>query len=203
MGDRIEGKGTITVPGQHGGEAKSYAATLSGTLNELVITVPELMQGGTTITVYIGGFPAQKAAGTFSGTNTVTVGGEWTYTADIDYEITTNENGTININLPEYTLEGTQMGDLTLGAYTISNIPYSEKQQAFYAIYGGSDTIKEHIKAVRNGVTTMDGDYTFSPDSYISIEVTSGGIKVTNSFSFGNMPLNIVTNFEGSIPRGK
>lgn len=202
VGDKLEGTGTITVPARHGGEPTTYEATLSGTLIQPVITVPKLMQGGTTITFYLGAFPAEKVANTFSGTNTVTVGGQWTYTADIDCEITANKDGSINLSLPEYTLDDTMMGDLTLGAYTIPYIPYITEKEAFYKIYG-RDKLTEHIKAEKDGSVNMDNDYTFTDDSEITIEVTSTGIKVTNSFSFGKMNLTIVTTFEGKVPSEK
>lgn len=200
MGDEVFAQGTITVPNPHTGNPEPYDATLGGTLDVPVIDIPELTMNsdkGTTLTFYMGSFPTEKIAKTFSGTNSVAVG-DWTGNVDIIYKITPNEDGSINLIVPEYLLSGVPvMGDMTLGTYTITNIPFSREQKAFQLYYGYNE-LKEHIKAENHGTVTMNNDFTFSPDSYIKIEATSTGIKVTNSFSFGNMA-PIVATFQGKV----
>ena len=213
MGEEWEGTGTITVPARREiEEPKTYDCQISGSLSDIVITVPTLMNSGTTLHFYIGRIPAEKAAGTFSGTNSVNVGDQWTYTADIDYEITANEDGSINLTLPEYTLTNTEIGDLTLGGYTISNIAFDLSSGTFYSDYGLKG-LKMHFTSVKDGQTTMDKDYDLSPDSYISIEpINKGvkqGVKVVNSFGLGiigengnfqtSMPFDLTATFEGAI----
>lgn len=213
VGDNITGNGVIKVLNAHTGDVTKKAAQLSGTLTELTITVPGLMQGGTTIEFYIGHIPATKLAGTYSGTNSVQVGNneDWTYTADISYEITANEDGTINIIVPEYTLEGTMMGDLTLGTYTISNIQFNQELGTYFCAYG-YDELQMNFKT-----TEIDRDYYFSyinPTSNITIQPKNGmpGVKVKNTFGLGvieegvfqkKMPYTITATFEGNIARAK
>lgn len=216
MGEQWEGAGTITVPARREiDEPTTYEAQISGTLEDIVITAPTLMNGGTVLHFYIGRIPGEKAAGTFSGTNSVNVGDQWTYTADINYEITANEDGSINLILPEYTLTGTEIGDLTLGGYTITGITFDVSRGAFYSDYGTQE-LTMHFKAVNGGRTTMDNDYIISPTSHISIEPINKngrqGVKVVNSFGLGRivngqftttMPFDLTATFEGAIQRAQ
>lgn len=137
---------------------------------------------------------ASSFAGEYTGINSVSVGDMFTYTADITYKITANEDGTINLHVPSYQLPGTVMGDLTLGEYTVSNIAFDDARSAFYRDYV-DDGLTFHFTCVSNGETTMDSDYTFKPDSNVSIEKGDDGLKVVNSFKMGSMPFQIVATF--------
>ena len=195
VGAELSGTGTLTMT--YRGQEGSYNAILSGSMTTPVITLPDVM-GGTTIKFHAGTpSPAVLISGNYNGTNTVVVGGTYPYDAQINYTITTNSDSTINIVVPEYQLEGTVMGDLTLGAYTISNIAYDEEKNAFYRQYG-SDGLSQHLTVVKDGVTSMDQDYNFAEESFVLIESTESGIKVVNSFNLGRMPFPIVASFEGS-----
>ena len=48
------------------------------------------------------------------------------------------------------------------------------------------------------GTTSMDSDYVLGAGSTIRIEITEGGIKVTNPFKLGAMPFPLTATFEGS-----
>lgn len=223
LGDNISGTGTMSVPNDRTGEVKVYEdAELSGTLSDLVIRIPSLKMGqmdtnGTTLYFHIGRIPSEKVAGTFSGINSVEVGQQWTYTTaeEISCEITTNEDGTINIVLPEYQLTGTEVGDLTLGGYTISNIAFNRDLDVFQSFYA-SDNLTEHFKMENNGIVVKDEDYAFSPSSKITIEPvqksTKTTVKIVNDFTLGKiedgafktaMPFGIVATFTGTIPSAK
>jgi hypothetical protein len=187
----FSGTGTLTMV--YRGKEGKYAASVNGNPEEFVITMPDVM-GGTAITFYAGKAPlACELNGNFSGINTIEVGGN-PYPVNITYKVTANPDSTINISLPEYQVEGTPMGDLTLGAYALKNIAYDEEKGAFYSLYG--EGVKEHLTAVRNGVTTIDEDYELDASSYIQVEKTENGIKVINSFKPGAMPFPIVATFE-------
>ena len=146
---------------------------------------------------------ASEYAGSYKGGNSVVVGGMFTYSADgVTYVITANGDGTVNLQVPEYKLTGTVMGDLTLGAYTISNIPFDETNNGFYRDYAsadGTDGLKMHFTAVQNGNTTMNSDYEFKNPSNVLIEKTADGLKITNSFIMGSMPFPIVATFTQSV----
>ena len=204
VGETISGTGTITMDYQ--GEPHLYEdVTLSGTFDDMTITAPTLMRGGTTLKFYMGTFPADKMAGTFSGTNSVKVGEFGPYeAADLEYEITANEDGTINLTLPAYQLEGVEvMGDLSLGSHTISNIAYNPEDAAFERAYG-YDELEQEVMAVKDGQTTLSGLKKFNQRSYISIRPVLAdqragklGVKVENKFSYGEMPFMIESTFEG------
>lgn len=140
---------------------------------------------------------ADTFAGTYSGMNDVSINNQWTYSTGIDYVITANQDGTINLQVPEYTLTGTVMGDMTIGAYTVSNIAYDEASKSFVRDYS-QDGISLHVKAVKDGITSLDGDYTMGEGCNVVIEKTDEGLKVVNAFKMGSMPFLIVATFTQS-----
>lgn len=141
--------------------------------------------------------PAEKLAGNYTGQNTLAVGTLATYTVDVNISITANEDGTVNFSYPQYDIPNTMMGNLTLGAVTISNIPYVEADGAFFLDYSDAG-LKQHFTAVNaQGVTTMDNDYTLGATSSIKIEMTDEGIKVTNPFKLGAMPFPLTATYLG------
>lgn len=143
--------------------------------------------------------PAAQYAGSYTGNNAVVVGGNFTYNASgVTYTITANEDGTINLSVPEYSLANTIMGDLTLGAYTVSNIAFDEAKNGFYRAYASesaNDNLQMHFLAVNDGNTVFDKDYEFKSPSNVLIEKTDAGLKITNNFILGNMPFPIVVTF--------
>lgn len=136
-------------------------------------------------------------AGTYTGVNTVVVGGQFTYTANTDVVITANEDGTINYTWNEYSLAGTVMGDLTLGKVTIPDIPYNEEKGGYYLDYSDLGLI-QHFTAISGGTASMDKDYVLDSPSTILITKTENGIMVENPFKLGAMPLPISSSFTGS-----
>lgn len=140
---------------------------------------------------------ADTFAGTYSGMNDVSINNQWTYSTGIDYVITANQDGTINLQVPEYTLTSTVMGDMTIGAYTVSNIAYDEASKSFVRDYS-QDGISLHVKAVKDGKTSLDGDYTMGEGCNVEIEKTDQGLKVVNAFKMGAMPFLIVATFTQS-----
>lgn len=142
--------------------------------------------------------PAAALAGRFTGTNTVVVGGQFTYSAsDVTFEIISADDNTLTVNIPEYVLTNTVMGDLTLGAHTIAGLAYDETKGAYFRDYG-NDGLSMHFKAEQGGNVTMNKDYNFNPGSEITVEKTAAGIKITNKFKMGAMPFGLVATFEGT-----
>ncbi|MCH5216734.1 MAG: hypothetical protein J1F10_07305 [Muribaculaceae bacterium] len=197
VGATLSGDGYLDIA-YNGAPVKRYEATIGGAMTSPEITIPGIMSGCTL--KFIIGSPSNALlyAGSYSGTNSVVVGGAFTYTADIDYKITANVDGTINIEVPEYSLANTVMGNLQLGKYTISNIAYNSEKNGFYREYG-TDGIKQHFSAEQNGSKTMDGDYELNGNSNILIEKNGNSIIITNSFSLGAMPFPIVATFTNSV----
>lgn len=141
---------------------------------------------------------ADQFAGAYTGTQKVTVGGAFTYETTVTYTLTAEADGTVTVAIPSYTLTGTMMGDLTLGALTIPGLSYDYAKGGFFRDYG-SDGLQQHFKAVNNGVATMDADYTLNPVSTILITANgANAIAVENPFKLGAMPLPLTAAFEGT-----
>lgn len=191
----LSGTGRLTMV--YRGKEGTYDATLSGDITNPTISLPDVM-GGTTISFYAG--PATLACqlnGNYQGTNSLMVGDTFgPYETEMTYKITANPDGTINVEIPEFRIEGTPMGDLTIGKVTIKEVYYDSANGFFYKPYGKLDEMTQHCKAEKDGVVTMDADYPLAEDSYIQVEQTADGIKVTNSFNLGKMPFPMVETFE-------
>lgn len=197
LGRTLSGTGTLDMV--YRGNPYTYTATLSGPMTTPIISIEKLM-GGTTITFHMGEEPlAEKITGTYAGANKVMVGDTYgPYEVETTYTISANSDETINISMPEYQLEDLPvMGDMTIGKLTISNIAYDEEKGAFYRTYG-ADGLTQHCTT-----TTFDRDFAIAEASYIQIELTEAGVKVTNSFSLGNMPFPIFATFEETVSSAK
>lgn len=140
---------------------------------------------------------AQLFAGVYAGTQTMTVGGQWQYSAEISYTLTAEEDGTLTVAIPEYSLTGTMMGDLTLGAVTIKGLEYDEEKGGFYRFYANTG-MTQHFKAVNNGQTTMDKDYDLGGESSILVKLDGNSITVENPFKLGAMPFPLTGDFKGT-----
>lgn len=141
---------------------------------------------------------AEKVAGEYNGVNTLAVGTLATYTVEVKPVISANEDGTVNFTYPQYDIPNTVMGNLTLGTLTISNIPYVESENAFYLDYSEAGLTQHFTCVTAQGITSMDADYPLGAGSTIRIDITDGGIKVTNPFKLGAMPFPLTATFEGS-----
>lgn len=196
---QIIGEGTVSMDNHHGG-VDDYEATISGPMTSITISLPSVM-GGTDITWHFGAAPENyKVSGTWKGTNNVNVGGVYDYVAEnVRQSITANSDGTVSLKIPEFSLAGTVMGDITLGQYEILNIPYNEEKGGFYKEYADG-SLSVHFKAVKDGTTTLDNDYLFnnkSTTTSILITLTDEGVTITNNFSLGNMPFPITAVMDG------
>ena len=199
----VSGAGTLKM--NYRGKDGSYDAVLSGDVNNPTITMPDVM-GGTTISFFKGEAPeACLLQGNYSGNTSVMVGETYgPYTVNITCKLTANPDGTINVEIPEHILEGTAIGDLTLGKVTIKDVYYDSAKEDFCYPYGKlKKELTMHFKAERDGAVTMDGDYNFSETSEIEVKKTETGIQIINRFQLGRMPFPIVATFEGAIPSEK
>ena len=140
--------------------------------------------------------------GSYKGEDKISVGGLFSYTSSeaVTYKVTANEDGTVNLTVPEETFKKTMMGNLTLSSYTISKIPYDESKKAFIKAYK-DDKIKFHlIIKDDNGTVTSDKEYTF--DSRIcKVTITKGAdgkLTVSNTYQMGKMPFPISGTFTGT-----
>ena len=123
----ISGSGKISVADPHkAGQTKEYEALISGPMTAVNISIKGLM-GGTTIKWRNGKAPEKvKLSGTYLGDNSVSVTGLTYVAKNTGYSFWVNDDGTYTIMVLGQKLEGTLMGDLTLGAYTINNLVYDK-----------------------------------------------------------------------------
>lgn len=131
---------------------------------------------------------SEEYAGTYNGTISLNVADQYTYEADIACVITAGDNETITVTLPEYSLAGTMMGDLTLGSVTISGLVYDEAKGGFYRSYGG-----EGVTQTMNGKAYPLND----PSSILVIKDKNGNLTIENPFTLGKMPLPLAATFTG------
>lgn len=140
-------------------------------------------------------------AGTYTGLDSVNVGKMFPYKATeaSTYTITKNDDGSINLNLGEEHIPGTVMGDLTIGTYTISNIPSDGSETVWTKKYK-DDNIQFHFTCVKDGQTTIDKDYTMDKD-VCEVKITQntdGTILVENTYQMGAMPFVIYGTYVGT-----
>lgn len=132
---------------------------------------------------------AQKIAGTYTGKDSINVGGMFPYYAEADgeYKITANADGSINVTLPEEKFSQTAIGDLVVGSFTVSNIAWDESAQAFVRNYS-KDGIKFHFKS-----NTMDNDYALDKDNCkMTVKSNADGtVTILNTYQMGRMPFPI------------
>ena len=132
---------------------------------------------------------AQKIAGTYTGKDSINVGGMFPYYAEAEgeYKITANTDGTINVTLPEEKFSQTAIGDLVVGSFTVSNIAWDESAQAFVRNYS-KDGIEFHFKS-----STMDNDYALDKDNCkMTVKSNADGtVTVLNTYQMGRMPFPI------------
>lgn len=139
-----------------------------------------------------------SVAGTYNGSADVTVGGQFTYTAQNGaVTVTENADGSLKVELSQYSLSGTMMGDLTIGSLTIDNIAYDEAKQAYYRNYS-QDGLTRHFTASKNGQATMDNDYPLGETSEITLKFDGNNIEIQNDYRLGAMPFPLATKYTGS-----
>ena len=131
----------------------------------------------------------------------VSVGGAYNYSnPNVTYNVRKYMDGDVeklDVEVPEYTLDGTIMGDLTLGSYVIKGLTFDESKGGYWRDYK-DDNLSFHFKAMNDGVATMDGDYIFNSSKDNNILVVYSGNNITsivNTFQMGVMPFPIVSTF--------
>lgn len=196
----INGTGKMKIVNPNGGgAAKEYDATMSGSMREIKITIPSLM-GGTDITWhYAEASAASKVAGNYTGTTSLNVGGMFGpfTSATVEYKVTANEDGSINVTASEEKYTGvTMVGNLTLGTYTVKNLAYDKATNSFSRDYS-KDGIKVHFKAT-GGMMERDENYEFGETSKMTVTLAEDGtLTITNNYKVGRMPFPISATYTG------
>ena len=196
----INGTGKMKIANpKAGGAVEEYDATMSGSMTEIKISIPSLM-GGTDITWhYAEASAASKVAGNYTGTTSLKVNvvpGSFT-SATVEYKVTANEDGSINVTASEEKYTGvTMMNNLTLGTYTVKNLAYDKATNSFSRDYS-EDGIKVHFKAT-GGMMERDEDYAFGKTSKMTVTLAEDGtLTITNNYQVGRMPFPISATYTG------
>ena len=196
----INGTGKMKIANPNGGgAAKEYDATMSGSMREIKISIPTLM-GGTDITWhYAEASAASKVAGSYTGTTSLeVVGMPGSYTSPtVEYKVTANEDGSINVTASEEKYTGVPMvGNLTIGTYTVKNLSYDKATNSFVRDYS-KDGIKVHLKS--DGMMKLDKDYPFQATSKMIVKLgENGALTITNNYSLTGMPMSISATYTGT-----
>lgn len=137
----------------------------------------------------------------------VCIGGQADYTyqnESVTYNVRTYKKDDVtkmDVQIPTYVLSNTVMGDLTIGGYTVTGLTYDETKGGYYKDYA-NDGLTMHFTAVRNGITTMDKDYTLATADGENILITTDNTgkvaSIVNNFQPGSMPYAIVSTFPGT-----
>lgn len=137
----------------------------------------------------------------------VSVGGNFNYqNASVTYNVRKYKDGDdekVDVEIPTYTLDGTVMGNLTLGTYVVKGLTYNEDKGGYYRDYA-NDGLKFHFTAVNNqGVATMDADYEFNNNNStvndILVKYNDTNVEeITNNFHMGGMPFQITSTYKNT-----
>lgn len=130
---------------------------------------------------------SETYAGTYNGTMTLNVAGQYSYDADMSVMIVAADPGTITVSIPDYTLTGTMMGDIELGEITIAGLVYNEDKGGFYRDCGG-----EGLTQSMNGVSYPLN----APSSILVVRDNDGNLTVDFPFTLGKMPLPLTATFK-------
>lgn len=130
----------------------------------------------------------------------VVVGGSFKYFANeqVTYKVRTyveNDSTKLDVEVPQYVLENTVMGNLTIGSYTVRGLVYDDTKGGYYRDYAANDTLTMYFS---NGAS-LNGDYKFTEGNLL---VTLDGHNVqniVNTFKPGAMPFPIVSTFPGTF----
>ena len=196
----INGTGKMKIANpKAGGAMNEYDATMSGSMREIKISIPSLM-GGTDITWhYAEASAASKVAGSYTGkTSLEVVGMPGLYTSPtVEYKVTANEDGSINVTASEEKYTGVPMvGNLTIGTYTVKNLSYDKATNSFVRDYS-KDGIKVHLKS--DGMMKLDKDYPFQATSKMIVKLgENGALTITNNYSLTGMPMSISATYTGT-----
>ena len=196
----INGTGKMKIANPNGGgAAKEYDATMSGSMREIKISIPSLM-GGTDITWhYAEASAASKVAGNYTGTTSLKVGGMFGpfTSATVEYKVTANEDGSINVTASEEKYTGVPMvGNLTIGTYTVKNLAYDKATNSFSRDYS-SDDLKVYLKS-EGGIMSLNNNYAFESPSKIIVKLDENGtLTITNRYKLKRMPMSISATYTG------
>jgi hypothetical protein len=143
------------------------------------------------------GNATQTVSGTYTGKDTLafSVMGmtlKQNNTADVDYVVNQNNDGTISVVIPEETFDFTaqNMGNIVQGTYSVNNIPYDKTKNAYYLDYSGKASADVLVFGSKKNYPVTEGQ--------ITVTFSDNKVTVVNVHKFGNMPMAMTGTFVGT-----
>ena len=136
-------------------------------------------------------------AGTWKTTMNVNIVDDLPLSVDVDYVISDNADGSINVVVPAYTLT-VQMGptrqmQMNIGSFTVKNIAYDVDRKAYYKAFAdGSLGLEFNMAGAPAKTYKFDNS---KCTSEITVSATNDGkVSIVNNYSLeGSMPYAIKT----------
>lgn len=113
-------------------------------------------------------------------------------TADVNYVINQNNDGSISVVIPEETFDFTaqKMGNIVQGGYSVTNIPYDKTKNAYYLDYSNNASADVFVYGAKKNYTITKGE--------ITVSFSGNKVTVVNVHKFGNMPMEMTGTFVGT-----
>lgn len=113
-------------------------------------------------------------------------------TADVNYVINQNNDGSISVVIPEETFDFTaqKMGNIVQGSYSVTNIPYDKTKNAYYLDYSNNASADVFVYGAKKNYTITKGE--------ITVSFSGNKVTVVNVHKFGNMPMEMTGTFVGT-----
>ena len=138
-----------------------------------------------------------SVAGSYTGKDTLSfsVMGmdlKQTNTADVNYVINQNNDGSISVVIPEETFDFTavKMGSIVQGTYSVTNIPYDKAKNAYYLDYSNKANADVFVYGNKKNYTVTEGK--------ITVSFSGNKVTVVNVHKFGSMPMDMTGTFVGT-----
>ena len=108
-------------------------------------------------------------------------------TADVNYVINQNNDGSISVVIPEETFDFTaqKMGNIVQGSFSVTNIPYDKTKNAYYLDYSNNASADVFVYGAKKNYTITKGE--------ITVSFSGNKVTVVNVHKFGNMPMEEMT----------
>lgn len=118
-------------------------------------------------------------------------------TADVNYVINQNNDGSISVVIPEETFDFTtvkmgnmSMGNIVQGTYSVTNIPYDKAKNVYYLDYSNKVSAEVFVYGNKNNYTVTEGE--------ITVSFSGNKVTVVNVHKFGKMPMVMTGTFVGT-----
>ena len=143
-----------------------------------------------------------SVAGTYTGKDTLSfsimdMDLKQPNTADVNYVINQNNDGSISVVIPEETFDFSyvkmgkgNMGNIVQGAYSVTNIPYDKTKNAYYLDYSNKASADVFVYGKNKNYPVTEGK--------ITVSFNGNKVTVVNVHKFDDMPMVMTGTFVGT-----